>query len=67
MSRATTAEGVLETIYSLAGITPPVEDGRTDFRGHPLAAPPNGAAILFYGIWPVLILVSGFVIRRSLI
>ncbi len=66
MNRATTTESVLETLYSLAGITPAVEADEP-FRGHPLAAPPNGAGFLFYGIWPVLILVSGFVIRRSLI
>ena len=42
MSRATTAEGVLETIYDLAGVTPPV--GRDDdvFRGHPLAVRAEG-------------------------
>ena len=54
MSRVTTAEGVLETIYSLAGITPPQEDDGTIFRGHPLAVPPRGAAAVFYGIWPAL-------------
>ena len=37
MSRVTTAEGVLETIYALAGVTPPAEDEDAIFRGHPLA------------------------------
>ena len=31
MSRVTTAEGVLEAIYSLAGITPPQETDDADF------------------------------------
>ena len=50
MSRMTTAEGVLETIYSLAGITPPQEDGDEIFRGHPLAVPPQarGRGVLRY-------------------
>jgi ABC-2 type transport system permease protein len=65
MSRITTAEGVLETIYSLAGITPPPETDDTGFRGHPLAVPPTGAGILFYGCWPGLILASAaFTWRR---
>jgi ABC-type transport system involved in multi-copper enzyme maturation permease subunit len=52
MSRLTTAEGVLETIYGLAGVAPPVETDDDVFRGHPLAVPPKGAAAVFYGIWP---------------
>ena len=64
MSRVTTAEGVLETIYSLAGIPPPVESDDAAFRGHPLAAPPKGAGILFYGFWPGLILASAIFTRR---
>jgi len=57
VSRVTTAEGVLETIYSLAGITPPESDENV-FRGHPLAAPPRGAALVFYGIWPLLVVAA---------
>jgi hypothetical protein len=64
MSRATTAENALETIYDLAGVKPPVEGGDEIFRGHPLAAAPKGAAALFYGIWPAAIVASAFFIRR---
>ncbi len=64
MSRVTTAEGVLEAIYSLAGIAPPVENDEEIFRGHPLAAPPNGAGLIFYGIWPGLILLLLVVAAR---
>jgi hypothetical protein len=63
VSRMTTAEGVLETIYGLAGIVPPTEDGEI-FRGHPLAVPPRGAASVFYGIWPALVVASAFFVRR---
>ncbi len=66
VSRMTTAEGVLETVYSLAGVVPPVENGEV-FRGHPLAVPPRGAATVFYGIWPALVVAAGLVVRgRSL-
>ena len=64
MSRATTAEGALETIYGLAGITPPVERDEDIFRGHPLAVAPKGAAAMFYGIWPAAIVVGAFLLRR---
>jgi len=66
MSRVTTAEGVLETLYFLAGITPPKETEEEIFRGHPLAVPPKGAGAIFYVLWPVLISVSGILIRRRL-
>ena len=64
MSRMTTAEGVLDTIYSLAGVTPPGEDGGVIFRGHPLAVPPKRAAAVFYGIWPALVVAGGIFLRR---
>jgi hypothetical protein len=61
-SRATTVEGVLETIYGLAGIAPATveEDG---FRGHPLAAEPRGAGLVFYVAWPAGVLAA--VLARS--
>jgi hypothetical protein len=64
MNRATTAEGVLETVYSVAGVAPPAEGDDDVFRGHPLAVPPKGAAVIFYGIWPALVATSGFLLRR---
>ena len=64
MSRTTTVDGVLETIFELAGVTPqPVTDDHV-FRGHPLAVPPKGAATIFYGIWPALIVAGAFFLRR---
>ena len=59
MSRSTTAEGVLETIYELAGMAIPEEAGDSIFRGHPLAVPPRRAAAVFYGIWPALVIAAG--------
>lgn len=65
MSRVTTAEGVLESIYALAGIAPPPETEDTMFRGHPLAMPAKGAGTIFYGVWPGLVVVSAILTRRS--
>ena len=64
VSRVTTAEGVLEKIYSLAGVSPRVENNDAIFRGHPLAAPPKGAAMVFYGIWPAVVVAWAFLMRR---
>jgi ABC-2 type transport system permease protein len=64
MTRATTAESVLESIYNLAGIKPPVESDDDVFRGHPLASPPRGAGIVFYLLWPVVILLGAILSRR---
>jgi ABC-2 type transport system permease protein len=64
MSRSTTVEGVLDAIYSLAGVVQPMENDDSAFRGHPLAVPPRGAAAVFYGIWPALVAAAGFFVRR---
>ncbi|MGO9258320.1 MAG: ABC transporter permease [Bryobacteraceae bacterium] len=64
MSRVTTAEGVLEAIYSLAGVAPPPENEEELFRGHPLAVPPKGAGTIFYAVWPGVFLASGILARR---
>jgi ABC-2 type transport system permease protein len=64
MSRTTTAEGVLEAIYAVCGVSPP-KDEDVEFRGHPLSAQPRGAALVFFGIWPGLVLLAAFVTRRG--
>ena len=64
-SRVTTAEGVLESIYETAQISLPKDVHETVFRGHPLAVPPVGAAALFYGLWPGLVLLAGLLVRRK--
>ena len=66
MSRATTAESVLESIYALARIKPPVESDDDVFRGHPLAEPPQGAAVFFYAVWPGIFLFGAILARRRI-
>jgi len=53
MNRLTTEEGVLETIFDLAKVDAG-ENDKPVFAGHPLAAPPKGAAIVFYVLWPII-------------
>ncbi|MEO8360082.1 MAG: hypothetical protein ABI672_08640 [Vicinamibacteria bacterium] len=62
-NRETTAEGVLETIFGLAGVTPEGETGPV-FRGHPLVSSPNGAAAFFYIGWPALVACAAFLVFR---
>ena len=65
VSRITTAEGVLENVLSLAGIAAPAESDDDVFRGHPLAARPRGAALLFYGLWPLIVASMAFIQWRK--
>lgn len=53
MSRIITEEGVLETILNLAGVAP--DESEAPMTGHPLVSRPTGAALVFYGVWPVAI------------
>lgn len=65
MSRVTTPEGALEAIYGLSNVEPVGAPGADDeFRGHPLAVPPKGAAIVFYGLWPVITCAAAAWVRR---
>jgi len=64
VSRATTAEAVLESIYEVARLTPPgQEEEGDDFRGHPLIAAPRGAAPIFYVVWPLLVVLTGVTLK----
>ena len=63
-NRLTSADGVLETIFSLAGIAMPAEGDDAGFRGHPLAVPPRRAGAVFYGIWPASVIAFGLLVRR---
>ena len=59
VSRITTAEGVLESVLEIAGVSAPPDSGAI-FRGHPLAARPRGAAAVFYLVWPLAIAAMAF-------
>jgi len=66
MSRSTTVEGVLEAIYSAAGVAPPKENEEEFFRGHPLAVEPRRAGVIYYVLWPVFFCAGAILARRSL-
>jgi hypothetical protein len=65
MSRSVTPEAVLETLYSLSGVTPAPERSDEVFRGHPLMVRPAKAAALFYLCWPALVISSAILIRGA--
>ena len=64
MTRSTTEPIVLETVYGVAGITPPTNDAAATYSGYPLVARPFGAAIIFYLLWPCVILAMWLWTRR---
>jgi hypothetical protein len=53
-SRSTTEEIVVDTIYGLAGVQTPVREA-SSYPGYPLAKKPNGAALVFYVLWPAAV------------
>jgi hypothetical protein len=67
VSRSATVEGVLESVFEVAGITPAGEQADEIFRGHPLAVPPRGAAWVFYAVWPAAVTAGAIMVRRRLL
>jgi hypothetical protein len=65
LGRNTTTDAVLEAIYTLANRSPAV-DSEEDFvfRGHPLAAPPDGAGLVFYALWPAAVVIAALTSQR---
>jgi ABC-2 type transport system permease protein len=54
MSRSATEAIVLENLFKLAGVGVPAQE-ESRFAGHPLAAQPTGAPIVYYLLWPVVV------------
>jgi len=65
MERSTIEEVVLEQIYKLAGINPPARAEEKVFSGYPLSVRARGASWLFYGLWPLMIIILWWVKNRS--
>jgi hypothetical protein len=65
MDRSTIEQVVLEQIYKLAGIDPPAASEEAEFSGYPLAARPAWAASVFYGVWPLMTILTWWLIRRK--
>ena len=64
MSRSSTQEIILETIYELAGRRPPTPVAEPSYSGYPLAARPVLAPWIFFVIWPVCVLAAWWWIRK---
>src|SRR5258707_10771376 len=64
MDRSTIEEVVLDQIYQLAGAPTPDRSEANDFPGYPLAVQPRMAALIFYLIWPLTVVLSWWLLRR---
>ena len=56
MNRSTTEPIIIEQLYQLAGITAPANSDEPVFSGYPLAAHPRGARLIFYALWPMIVI-----------
>lgn len=65
MERSTIEQVVLEQIYKLSGINPPVASGENEFPGYPLAARAKWASWIFYGAWPLMTILVWWLTRRE--
>jgi ABC-2 type transport system permease protein len=65
MNRSSTEPIVLETIYKLAGISPPAPIEEPAYRGYPLAAQSGAAPWVFFLFWPAAVIAAWWWIRRS--
>ena len=64
VERSTIEEVVLDQIYTLAGVSAPDRSGEEGFPGYPLAAQPKHAAAIFYLFWPLVVIVTWWLLRR---
>ena len=58
MNRSTIEPVLLQMLYQLAQVPPPVHSEEAAFGGHPLAVRPVGAAWLFQLLWPGAVAVA---------
>ncbi|MEP6922097.1 MAG: ABC transporter permease subunit [bacterium] len=66
MDRSTIEEVVLDNIYKLAGVLPPATSDDHVSAGYPLATRAKGAALIFYGLWPLGTVLLWWLLRRIL-
>ncbi|HMJ26255.1 MAG TPA: ABC transporter permease subunit [Pyrinomonadaceae bacterium] len=64
MERSTIEEVVLEQIYKLAAVNPPSRSDESTFSGYPLSVKARGASLIFYGLWPLIIIVAWWIMNR---
>jgi hypothetical protein len=64
VDRSTIEEVVLDQIYQLAAIKSPERSSEDGFPGYPLAVQPKRAALIFYFVWPLAVVIAWWRIRR---
>jgi hypothetical protein len=64
MERSTIEEVVLDQIYKLAAINPPMRSDENTFSGYPLSVRPRGASWIFYALWPLITIGAWWVRNR---
>jgi ABC-2 type transport system permease protein len=64
MERSTIEEVVLDQIYKLGNVSPPDRSSESSFPGYPLAAQPKRAVFIFYFCWPLLVILTWWLVRR---
>ena len=67
MSRSSTQEIVLETIYELAGRPPPAPIAAEPYRGYPLRANAPSAPWVFFVVWPLAVIGAWWSVSRPTI
>jgi len=65
MNRSSTEPIVLETIYQLAGRTPPAQADEASYPGYPLATRAPLAPWIFFVLWPLCVVLVWWWTRRS--
>ena len=64
MTRSATEEIVLETIYSVAGVSAPTAGNDAPYPGYPLAGTWSGATVTFFLAWPLLVILAWWAAQR---
>jgi len=64
VDRSTIEEVVLDQIYQLAGLSSPERSGDNQFPGYPLATQPRKAALVFYLLWPLVVVIAWWRMSR---
>lgn len=64
MTRSATEPIILETLYNLAGRQPPTPVDETPYAGYPLAARPAFAPWVFFGLWPLCVVLLWWWVRH---
>jgi hypothetical protein len=67
VSRSSTQEIVLETIYELAGRLPPPPIEEAPYRGYPLRAEASSAPWVFFVAWPLVVIAAWWSVNRPTI